>query len=839
MSTLVNYEVLDQIAATLDLRTPNKEAVESIAAEIAYHFDVASQPAPFEGVVDSATGVGKTFVFAAALEYLATVRGTRNIALIAPSRVILDKTVEQFTAGHAKAIVGDLGVPVCLITSDTFDNPSTITAMDDNSKIKVYVFTVQALLKPKSAQDRKTHEYRERLGTGFYKRLQAAEDLVVFADEHHAYTGPEFSSAVRDLNPAALIGLTATPHKSTSEDEIIYRYPLAAAIADQYVKTPVIVGRKDDKHDTPTRLMDGITLLEHKHRVAAQHVKDNPGLKKVNPIMLVVARDINEAEQWAETVRSASFLSGRYTNAVLVVHSQKVAAANEAAELRRLQDVEHPDSPIRVVISVAMLKEGWDVKNVYVLLSTQPSLSTILTEQVLGRGLRLPWGEYTGKQMLDTLEVLAHDRYEDLLKKRGVLSEDFVDYRIRSVLRQNSEGQEVVVRERVEVENPVVATETASSEHLAGPSVPAVQQDTAVDQGVAVPGRPTVTDVTSRTAAGETEATRLEQPLAARRTLRVPFVRQSEIKSPFSLTDITEHRDFQRLGERLRVNPDDTLRRTVVGARIVTGDDGTKRTELVTQTAVDKVQAAGFTLSIEELRSMLTQAILDSPVVDPREEVAVRERRAVKPILDAFFEGLDGNADELLSAYLERASALLLGELNKIQREFTGKPTYVETVMWRDFAPARSNSRQITKNRHGAFARSFAYEGWERGLFDLEWFDSEPERAFANLVDDEEAVNVWVRLHIGDLPIVWAESGRKYNPDFLVVETGGDRWLIEVKADKDIETDDVQGKRQAAKRWANRVNADDDNETWHYLLASQSEIKSATGRWAALKQLGT
>jgi type III restriction enzyme len=62
-----------------------------------------------------------------------------------------------------------------------------------------------------------------------------------------------------------------------------------------------------------------------------------------------------------------------------------------------------------------------------------------------------------------------------------------------------------------------------------------------------------------------------------------------------------------------------------------------------------------------------------------------------------------------------------------------------------------------------------------------------------------------------------------------------------VKADKDIATEDVQGKRQAAKRWANRVNADNDrdDETWHYLLASQSEIKGATGSWAALKQLGT
>src|SRR5438046_6308519 len=134
-------------------------------------------------------------------------------------------------------------------------------AMDDDSQIKVYLFTVQSLIKPESKTARKTHKFQEGLGTEFYARLQAVDDLVVFPDEHHTYYGPAFSKAVRDLDPWVLVGLTATPDKKTPEDQIIFRYPLAAAIADKLVKTPVIVGRRDDRSDSLTKLTDGVTLL--------------------------------------------------------------------------------------------------------------------------------------------------------------------------------------------------------------------------------------------------------------------------------------------------------------------------------------------------------------------------------------------------------------------------------------------------------------------------------------------------------------------------------------------------------------------------------------------------
>ncbi len=61
---------------------------------------------------------------------------------------------------------------------------------------------------------------------------------------------------------------------------------------------------------------------------------------------------------------------------------------------------------MRVIVSVDMLKEGWDVKNIYVICSFRASISEALTEQTLGRTLRLPWGAYTDVELLDIVEVL-------------------------------------------------------------------------------------------------------------------------------------------------------------------------------------------------------------------------------------------------------------------------------------------------------------------------------------------------------------------------------------------------------------------------------------------------
>ena len=713
ISPIIDSNIIEEIASSLELRLPNRHAVETIAYEIAEHYKTKSSG--FEGIVESATGVGKTYVIGGALEYFARVAGVRDFVIIAPSRTILSKTIDNFTPGHHRSIVEGMSTAVNLVTFDNFESPTTAAAMEDETETKLYVFTVQALLSPTTKQGTATHEFQEKLGGAFYERLAAAKRLVVFADEHHAYYGPKFSAAVRDLKPWALIGLTATPAKRTPPEQIIYRYPLAAAIADRWVKTPIIVGRRDDRHDAETKLSDGLTLLERKREIAERYCAATKS-PRINPIMLVVARDIDEANEWANIVRSSSFMGGRYADhesRVLVIHSD-VTGDEEAKAFERLSKVEQPNSPTRVVISVHMLKEGWDVKNVYVLLSTQPSLSEILTEQVLGRGLRLAFGHYTGIEMLDTLEVIAHERYEQLLERKNILNKGFIDYATRARMIEAADGSFMLVRERSEINTAVIeGPGTVASAFGGGSLVPRAIE----------PSGPLLTTIFAREQDGEATVAALKHRIVPKLPIQLPIVEVCAVDSQFHFSDITDCEPFRDLGRRLREHPDEELRRTLINARIELDDDGRKRTILYSQQAHDSVKAKGALLPPTLLRQRIVDAVMSSPFAPSRrseQEVAIK---ALEPILDAFFDGLDGGANELLSAYLERASVRIVEILNEQARRFVAPVRIGTEVRAVEHSPERVNVRAIDNDRHAKFSKQKAYDNWKRSLYELQWFE--------------------------------------------------------------------------------------------------------------------
>jgi type III restriction enzyme len=285
----------------------------------------------------------------------------------------------------------------------------------------------------------------------------------------------------------------------------------------------------------------------------------------------------------------------------------------------------------------------------------------------------------------------------------------------------------------------------------------------------------------------------------------------------------------------LAADPEGELSRTLVSARVVTGPDGVKRTELITSAAADRVRSAPRLFPEEDLREDLAEAVLVSSSVPARKN----QRAALLPLLDAFFDGLGTKAVEVLSANLDRAAARLIKLVEQEQRRYMAKPTFEEVVELKEFDPARATDKQLSGDRYGAFAKSAAYEGWQRSLFPIEWFDSRPERTVANMVDGDEHVTAWTRLHVGELPILWNSGGQEYNPDLIVVENDNAHWVVEVKMDKEMGTIDVQGKREAATRWAHHVSAEPSvGATWRYLLVSESDIETAKGSWEALKRLG-
>ena len=711
-----------------------------------------------------------------------------------------------------------------VVTSENFDTPAVATALDDEEQVKLFVFTVQSLIRPTTKAGRKTHAFQEGLGKAFYAHLQSLADLIVFADEHHCYEGPQFSRAIRDLTPYALIGLTATP-KHKDDERIIYRYPLAAAIGDELVKAPVIVGRQDDRADPETKLLDGAALLEIKQEELDKYTAANE-LEHVNAAMLVVCKSIEDANLVSDIVRSDAFYGGRYRDAVLTVHSEATGDEREAM-LEALDNVEAPDSPVRIIVSVGMLKEGWDVKNVYVIVSLRSSVSEILTEQTLGRGLRLPFGAYTGIELLDTLEVVAHERYADLLKKSGVINEKFVDLRTHIEMRKNRLGQE----------RPVVVTSPASV---------SVEEAKPGDGGVAgtVTGGVTITSFEGRSGAAEAQQQNTAvvlEPRAKLPTLLVPRVKLRQVKADFSLAQITFNpysNPFKEFGERLAHDPTDALRRTRLGAHVEEGKDGLRYTVIETSTLTDKIHSAGKQLSLERARDALVERILNAPVIPPKRG----QRKALEPIIETFMDGLntkaDGKAEEILSAYLDRAAYRLIELITHEQRKLTVKPQVDHVTDIAVFAPVRQGRPETSQNLSGSFKKGVGYKGWKRSMYEQAWFDSRTERDVANVLDNTDEIAYWVRLNRGDLEIAW--EGGNYNPDFVAVESDGTHWVVEAKADNEMTSEQVQAKWLAAKQWANHVTADPklNGTSWLYLLVRETDVGAAKGNWQALKGFG-
>jgi type III restriction enzyme len=307
----------------------------------------------------------------------------------------------------------------------------------------------------------------------------------------------------------------------------------------------------------------------------------------------------------------------------------------------------------------------------------------------------------------------------------------------------------------------------------------------------------------------------------------------SAVTVNFSLADITETDPFIRLGKRIGADPVGELRRVTLSARTTKGPDGIWRTQMVTAPALDVIESPGILLQLEAARLDLAQRVLAAPAVPARPQ----ERQALVPLLDAFVTGLGDKAEEVLSAYMDRAAAGLINLINSEQRRFAAKPQFDEVTELYRLAPIRFSARETDPDRMGKFKRGAGYE-YQKSLYSQDWFDSAPERDVANLLDDDDDIGWWVRLQVGDLPILWAQ-GREYHPDFIACEKGSDHLVIEVKSDRDMPSGEVQAKREAAKRWANHVSAEESvKQRWRYVLLSERHVATAKGSWPALTALG-
>ena len=369
-----------------------------------------------------ATGVGKTRLMGAFITYLYTNYGIKNFLVVAPGTTIYEKLKADLgNPDNPKYVfkgLGCFGNPPKVIANDDYANKN-ISLFD--SEVNIYVYNIGKFDKDKT----KMKAFNEFLGMSFYDKLAKMKDLVIIMDESHHYRADKGMMALNELKPVLGLELTATPivnmkNKQVPFKNVVYEYPLSEAIKDGYTRVPFAVTRTDidfyhfgDEQLDKLMLNDGIKCHEMiKNKLASYSKVNNKPL--VKPFMLVVCKDTNHAKIIEEYIKSDEFRSGKYKHKTIKIES-KMSGVETETNTKLLLEVEKVDNPVEIVIHVNMLKEGWDVNNLYTIVPLRTASSKILREQMVGRGLRLPYGERTGDKEIDSVMLTAHDKFQEIL----------------------------------------------------------------------------------------------------------------------------------------------------------------------------------------------------------------------------------------------------------------------------------------------------------------------------------------------------------------------------------------------------------------------------------------
>ncbi|MQY32023.1 DEAD/DEAH box helicase [Nocardia aurantia] len=793
--------LVEEITARMDLRRPNAIGLSKVAEAI-------QDGDGREVVCDLATGVGKTYLAAGLTDYVA-VQGVRNVLIVTPGTTIQNKTIDNFTPGSPKFVSGAEIQPL-LITSDNFSRGQVGDALHDNTILKLFVFNVQQLTKPTIKTSKKTREIDEFIGQGLYDHLREADDLVIIADEHHVYRekAKAFGAAIRDLNPRALIGLTATPDEA-DRDKVVYQYTLADAIADGLVKTPVIVYREDGQKDIETQLADACRLRDRKEMVwhgwAAQN--DKP---KISPVLFVVCQDIKDAEHVAKLLAQDSNLPD--PGQVLLITSQSSDKA-----LAELAAVESPDSAVRAVVSVNMLKEGWDVKNIGVIVGYRALASATLTEQVLGRGLRLPFGSRVSVPAIDHVELVAHDSYRKLLANKDALLEHLAPPVPEPAPNPPAPGQPPLPFDQFQPQPSHSEIEQNGELHLVGPAQ--------IKDGEQVDGSEFLI-LSSMEAADEqlnkdqAAASRVLYKADGAPSITFPRREREQLPVSFSLSFV-ENSQAQAIGATFTHEFPVHLKRQALEAhRDVRGQAVVRTQQLADADATQKY------VPVAAVRRDIEDRILDLGLV-PQE---LSELNATHRIAREFLLGAGVTEDDDEALWSERRTDQAVAAIESLikdaynNRRLHPKWTYTTVEV-----PIRRPMPTDTAGRWDKFIKRKWYGPWEHSIQPYAQFDAaSTEFTMAQIFDSSQSgVQWWLRIY--EPGEVWIErdNGKKYYPDFIVLDKQGVYWVVEGKSDKDAGHSDVLDKKKAAEEWARFVRDDGRFGTWRYLFVTETMLGQA------------
>ncbi len=809
-----------------------------------------------------ATGVGKTRLMGAFITYLYRTQGIRNFFILAPNLTIYNKLIQDFgDTGHPKYVFQGISEFVThrpvVITGDNYAQQGGLFRQNE---VRINVFNIAKFNSDTktSKKDGKSMAPRlkrisEYLGQSYWEYLSQLDDLVILMDEAHRYHADASKNAIEELRPVLGLELTATPidEKGNIFKNIVYEYTLGRALEDgKYIKIPAVATRRNYNFDhlaqeeiDRLKLEDGISLHEDTKQALLLYARET-GQREVKPFMLVACQTMAHAEQVEQYCRSNDFYEGRYREKVLRIDSSN--KSDEAIEQQFLT-LESADNQIEVVIHVSMLKEGWDVTNLYTIVPLRASNAAVLIEQTIGRGLRLPFGgERTGVEKVDMLTVVAHDNFQKIIE--AARSEGSLFRKMRMVeLDDAAFGQQTelvqsktVTDARIEQKRGVAtaikdeqerqhALAVCEGDQLLVNLLPTLNKEvsvmqyddllkpevkekamylleTALNKGqLNVFSSMVMEDVQARyeTIVKDLKANIIEIPRIV--------VRPKESRPIFNDFDLdpTEFRyqalemEIQRV-QILELTQSDTVK--VVRNQHYPAPEKTIMAELLNYPEIDH-EAIGDLLY--KLAIQAVQALLDNGVGTEKIRTTVFDFR--QPIGKRIYE-------QMMQHF----------EVEELVFENAAVYPFMRIEAW-NFSLFKNYGRKLLTDdiRPVSDIPKYLFQGFTRACH-LEYkFQSKAERDFAIILEqDKDKVLKWMRPAKTQLSLYWNREGSQYVPDFLV-ETADRIWIAEPKSSAEVDAEDVKLKTKAALRYidqATAYNLQNGGKAWGYLLIPHQEI---------------
>lgn len=798
-----------------------------------------------------ATGVGKTRLMGAFIAYLYTQYNIRNFFVVAPNTTIYDKLKRDLSDFNSQKYVfrglGCFSAAPQIITDDDYKSKQISTFESD---IRIFVYNIDKFNK----EDATMRKANEIIGDSFYQYLSSLPDLVLIMDESHHYRAERGAAALNELHPLLGLELTATPlvtkgSKQIPFKNVVYEYPLSKAIEDGYTRTPFAVTRSDidfynfgDEQLDKLMLLDGITCHENTKRKLAVYAA-NHGKPIVKPFMLVVCKDTDHAA-WVESyIKSDEFRDGAYRNKTIIVHSKQKGSETEA-NTKLLLEVENPDNPVEIVIHVNMLKEGWDVNNLYTIVPLRTAASKILREQMVGRGLRLPYGERTGDRDVDAVMLTAHDKFQDILDEaqRG----DSI-FKAGNVIK----AEEIVPEETAEPQLSLnLEPDTVREEAYTFTELP---QNEATDAVISK------ADTLIREAVTQTIQTAQEHtvtPQAAKKIAETIAAQLSEDKdlgdvfreNEMPLTAWMLHQTEQtHIAAKAKFIPIPRIKITDAGVEEYVFLDfdldmadfrhAPIRNEILLQNLEDmsdRERIKGDAIDFEGYnpKKVILAELRKKPEID-YEKCSALLFKLITQLCDHYSAQFGENGMRNIVMMYKRDIANKLYAQMMQHFYCTNGFLQEEVVGTRDYNLRPRNSWRESVGLFEPFTEDIhavLFTGIKKGVFSEAQFDSKDgELTLARVLETDPDVLNWLRPHPQEFNITYNRN-RRYEPDF-VVETADIIYLVEVKGEDKLKDPDVIAKKERGVQYcavASRWGKANGYKEWRYLFIPAGQIKASS-----------